>query len=95
VVGDDDATLTVVAVFGMLCGRNDEIDARQFTSPLYSAVMLWFPAARVFTVSVAELLLTGMETVPRLKDPSLNVTVPLTSVVVVLVTAAVKVTGLP
>jgi hypothetical protein len=94
-VGDDEATLTVVEVLVMLCGRIDEADPWKFTLSLYSAVISWFPVTRVVTVSVAVLLLTGMETVPRLKSPSLKVTVPLTRVAVVLVTVAVKVTGLP
>jgi hypothetical protein len=94
-MGDDDATLTFAEALAMLCGRMDEADAWKFVSPLYSAVMLWFPAVRVFTISVAVLLLTGTETVPRLVSPFLKVTVPPGVPVVALATVAVKVTGLP
>jgi hypothetical protein len=85
----------VVASLVMLCSRMGETAPRKFTSPLYSAVMSWFPAVRVFTISVAVLPLTGIETVPRLKSPSLKIMVPPGMPVVVLATVAVKVTGLP
>jgi hypothetical protein len=94
-VGDDEATLTVVEALVTLCGRMDEADAWKFVSPLYSAVMLWFPAVRVFTASVAVLLLTGIKTVPIIVEPSSKVIVPPGVLVVALATVAVKVTGLP
>jgi hypothetical protein len=86
----DEASDVVVAAWPTVWVNNAEALPLKLVSPLYTAVMLWLPTARVAVLKwpIPDLSVA----VPKVAAPSMKVTVPVADEGA---TVAVKVTGWP
>ena len=86
----DDVSAVVLAALLTVCVRVADVLPSQFTPPLYVALKLWLPTARLLSVNLAVPELVGLD--PSTTLPSRKVTVPVGTEFVA-VTVAVRVTA--
>jgi len=86
----DDVSVVVLGALFTVCVRVADVLPSQFTPPLYFALKLWLPTARLLNVNLAVPELVGLD--PNATLPSKKVTVPAGTEFVAVV-VAVRVTA--